>query len=84
MATGHFDQLGKLLVAPGALADVAWIDAQLGQRRRRLGHFGEQLVAIEVEVADQRHIEVHGQQAIPDGRHCHRRFPGIHGDADEF
>ncbi len=40
-----------------AEADIAGIDAVLGQRLGAAGIVGEQLVAVVVEVADQRHVD---------------------------
>ena len=48
------DHRRELRIALAALADVAGIDAELRERASAVGHLGEQLVAVEMEVADQR------------------------------
>ena len=47
---------GELLVAALAVADVAGIDAVLVEGARAIGIFGEQHVAVVVEVADDRRV----------------------------
>jgi hypothetical protein len=81
---GDLDQLRELLVAPRALADVAGIDAQLGQCLRASRMLGEQLVAVEMEIADQRHIDIHLRQALADLRHGGGGLAGIDRDAHQF
>jgi hypothetical protein len=84
VATGDFDQLRELLVAPRPLADVAGIDAQLGQCLGASRMLGEELVAVEMEIADQRHIDIHLHQALPDLRHGGGGLAGIDRDAHQF
>ncbi len=64
VAAGDLDQLRELLVAPGTFADVARIDAQLVQRFGARRIVGEQLVAVEMEIADQRHVRIHLSGAV--------------------
>ena len=49
------DHHGELRIALAAVADVARIDPVLGERARAVRILGQQLVAVEVKVADQRH-----------------------------
>jgi len=81
---GDFDQAGELLIPAGTFADVAGIDAQLVERDRALRHFGQQLVAVEVEVADQRHVKVELSQPFLDLRHGGGGFAGVYGDAHDL
>jgi hypothetical protein len=53
----HFDDVDELPVALFLEADIARIDAVLGQRLGTGRMIGQQLVADVMEVADQRHIE---------------------------
>ena len=66
---GSLDHLRELRVALAAAADIAGIDAVLGERLGAVGVRREQLVAVEVEVADDRHVAAGGAQAIADVRH---------------
>ncbi len=79
-----FDQHGELRIALVPLADVAGIDAELGQRPRALRVLGQQLVAVEVEVADQRHRATLRVEGGADRRHGRSRLGGVHGDADDL
>src|SRR5690606_37983339 len=60
------------------------IDPVLGQRLRALGEVGEQLVAVVVEVADQRDVDAHAVELFEQRRHRRGRLRGIHGDAHEL
>ncbi len=64
--------------------DIAGVDAVLGQRLRAGRFGGEQLVAVIVEIADQRHADAHHVQALADARHGSRRFRRVDGNAHEF
>ena len=66
---GDLDHLGKLRVALGAAPHIAGIDAVLVQRVGAVRMFAQQLVAIEMEVADQRHIDARRAQLVADMRH---------------
>ena len=79
-----FDQGGELLVALVAAADIARIDAQLGQRLGTLGHLGQQLVAIEMEIANQRHATTQRIEALTNARHRSRGFERVDRDAHQF
>ena len=68
-ADGRFDHLAELPVALVALADVAGVDAVLGQRLRAVGKLGEQAVAVVVEVAHQRHVDAHAVELLADVGH---------------
>ena len=81
---GGLDEGGELLVALGAAAHVARVDAQLGEGGHRLGVFVHQAVAVEVEVAHQGHGQALGLQARADlGQGGHGRL-GVDGDAHQF
>ena len=54
VAAGDLDHLRELRVALAAAADVARVDAVLGERRGAGGMLAQQLVAVEVKVADER------------------------------
>ena len=58
----HLDDRRELPVALVLEADVAGIDAILGERLGAGRMVGEQRVAVVVEVADQRHVDAHRQQ----------------------
>ena len=60
------DHHRELRIALAALADVARIDAVLGERLRALRELGQKLVTVEMEVADQRHGAVLRVQALAD------------------
>ena len=59
VAAGGFDHLRELRVALAATADVARVDAVLGERRGAVRMLTQQLVAVEVKVADERHVHPH-------------------------
>jgi hypothetical protein len=67
------DHHGELRIVPGALADVAGIDAVLGERAGRSREVGQKLVPVEVEVPDQRHLAVHRVEAARGSRGRRRR-----------
>ncbi len=69
VAAGHLDHLRELRVALAAAPDVAWVDAVLGQRLGAARVLAQQLVAIEMKVADQRHRHSELIEAIADVRH---------------
>jgi hypothetical protein len=78
------DHRRELLVALRAVADVARVDAVLVEHRGALGHLREELVAVEVEVAHQRHADTHGLEAAANLGHLARRFDGVHRDAHDL
>ena len=84
VAAGHLDQGGKLLVTLVAAPDVAGIDAQLGQRLGALGHLGQQLVAVEMKVADQRHPAAQRVETIANARHRSGGFQRVDGDPHQL
>src|SRR6185503_20894316 len=81
---GALDHGGELLVAPGAAADVAGVDAVLGERLRARRVLREQLVPVEMEVADQRHAAADRVEPIADAGHGRRRLGRVHGDAHQL
>ena len=64
----HFNHGAKIIVVLTAHADVAGIDAVLGQRLCTLRIFRQQQVAVVMEVADDRHADVLLLQAFHNGR----------------
>ena len=56
--------IGELRVALAALADVAGIDPVLGERAGALRELGQQLVAVEMEIADQRNARSPARRAV--------------------
>ena len=81
---GHLDQGRELLVALVAAPEIAGIDAQLGQGLGALGHLRQQLVAVEMKVADQRHPAAQRVETITDARHRSRRFQRVDGDPHQL
>ena len=65
---GDLDDRGELLVAALG-ADVARVDAVLGQRRRRVRVLRQQEVAVVVKVADERHGHAERVELGADDRH---------------
>src|SRR5579863_3408955 len=84
VGAGNPDHLGELRVALGAAADVARVDAVLGQRLGAGRVFLEELVAVEMEVPDQRHIAADRVQTMADVRHGGSGFVRVHGDAHQL
>ena len=74
----------ELPVALLAEADIARIDAVLGQRLGTGGMVGEQAVAVIVEVADQRHVAAGRIQPLADRRHRRGRGGRVDGDAHDL
>ncbi len=81
---GLLDDGRELRVALGALADVAGVDAVLGEQLRALRELLQQGVTVVVEVADQRDADAKLVQLLDDGRHCGGRFFVVDGDADHL
>ena len=78
------DDVGELLVALVAEADIAGIDAVFRERLGAVRIGRKQLVADIVEIADERHIHAHFQQPVADMRHGRRRLFAVHGDAHQL
>jgi hypothetical protein len=78
------DHDGELRVALAALADVARVDAVLREGLRALGIGREQLVAVEMKIADQRHGAASGIELVADRGNGRSGFRRIHRDAHEF
>ncbi|MNV33792.1 hypothetical protein D3C71_1251750 [compost metagenome] len=81
---GELDQLRELGVLLLAEADIARIDAVLGQGLGARRFLGQQLMAVVVEVADQGHINAHHLQLLDDARDCRRRFGIVDGQPHHF
>ena len=84
VAARRFDHLRELRVALGALAHVARIDAVLRQRARAIGIIVEQGMAVVVEIAHQRHVDVHLVELFADVGHGRSRFRAVHRQAHQF
>ena len=78
------DHGGELLVTPRPLADIARIDAVLGQCFGAFRVLCQQLVAVVVEITDQRHITAQSIESATNGRHLRGRLWRIDGDADDL
>ena len=78
------DHLAELAVALVALADIAGVDPVLGQRLRAFRVVRQQAMAVVVEVADQRNVDAHAVELLPDMRHCLRCLWRVDGDAHQF
>src|SRR3546814_10317747 len=79
----ELDQLRALGVALLAEADVAGVDAVLGESFGAGRLVGEQMVAGVVEVADQRHLDAHHRQLLDDARHDGGGLGVVDGDRSE-
>ena len=66
---GELDHLGELRITLAATPDVSGIDAVLGQRFGALRIFPQQLVPVEMKVADDGNAHTHLREAVTDGRH---------------
>ncbi len=84
IAAGKFDHLSKLRIALRAAPDIAGIDAVFTQCLGTGGVFFEQLVAVEVEVTDDRHMAAFGVQLLTDSRDSLGRGLVIDRDANQF
>ena len=76
------DRLEVLVVALGA--DVARVDPVLGERRGHLRVLDQQLVAVVVEVADDRHVDAEPADLAHHLRDGRRGLLGVDGDPDEL
>jgi hypothetical protein len=71
----NLDHLRELAVPLVALADVAGVDAVLGQRLGAGRESRSAAVPVVVEVADQRHVDAHAVELLADVRHGRRPPP---------
>jgi hypothetical protein len=65
-------------------ADIAGIDAILVERLGAGWVIGQESVAVIVEIADDRHLDVHLQEPLFDVRHGGGRLVAVDGDADDL
>jgi hypothetical protein len=84
IADGALDHGGKLVVAFRAFADVARVDAVLGERLGAVRELGQQLMAVVMEVAHQGHAAADRVQAGADARHLRRSLRRVDGDAHQL
>ena len=80
----ELDDRRELHVALPAEADVAGIDAVFRERFGAGRLAFEQLMAVVVEVADQRHVDAHHVEPLADAWHRGRGFRRVHRDAHEL
>ena len=81
---GRLDHGAVVVVAPRTGTDVAGVDPVLGQGSRAFGKIVQQLVAVVVEVAHQRHLAAHAIELFADGGDFGCGGRGIDGDADQL
>src|SRR5215469_95637 len=81
---GHFADGGELLVTTLSGAHISGIDAVLVERLGACGVFGQQHVAVVVEVADDGHVATGVEQPLLDERHRFGGFRNVDGPADDF
>src|SRR6185437_4111284 len=81
---GDLDHGAEVLVVLAPDGAVAGVDAVLGERGGGLGIFGEEDVAVVVEVADDGRGPALGADAFDDGGDGCRRGFGVDGDTDEL
>ena len=84
ITAGGFDHFRELRIALAAAADVAGVDAVLGERGSAVRMLAQQLVAVEVEVADQRHADAGALEALADGRDRRGGFAGVNRNAHQL
>ena len=78
------DNVGELLVALVAEADIAGIDAVFRERLGASRVRRQQLVADIMEIADKRHIHAHREQLVADVRDGGGGLLAVHGDAHQL
>src|SRR5438132_12023841 len=69
MTARDLDHLRELRVALAAAADVTRVDAVLAERRGAIRMLAQELMGVEVEVADQRHADTGAIETLANGRH---------------
>ena len=76
--------IGKFFIAFCALADIARIDAVFRQSLRTIGKLGQQALAVEMKITNQRRVATHVVQPLADFGHFGRRFRAVDSDAHHF
>ena len=84
VADRHLDDRRELLVLLFLEADIAGIDAVLGERCGAGRMVGEQPVADIVEVADQRHVDAEPLEPLADCRDGGGTLVAVDGDAHDL
>ena len=84
VTAGDLDHFRELRIALGSPPDVARVDAVLGERRRALRVLTQQLVTVEMKIADQRHVDAGTLEPLADRRDRGGRLAGVHGDAHQL
>ena len=81
---GGLDHARELGIPFLTAADIAGIDAVLGERLRALGVLGQQAVSVEMEIADQGYRHTARVQPLADRRHRARRLLAVDGDTHQL
>ncbi len=81
---GDLDHLGELRIALAAATDIAGVDAVLRERFRALGMFAQQLVTVEVEVADDRDVDALLREPVANRRDGGGGFGRVDGDSHQL
>src|SRR2546421_11781570 len=84
MTARDLDHLRELRVALAAAADVTRVDAVLGERRGAVRMLAQELMAVEVEVADQRHADTGAIETLANRRHRRRSLARVDREAHEL
>ena len=84
VANGVFDHHGELRIALAALADVAGIDPVFGECAGAFRKFGQQLVAVEMKIANQRNGASLLVERGADRRHGGGSLRRVDGDAHDL
>src|SRR5437879_9938363 len=84
MTARDLDHLRELRVALAAAADVTRVDAVLGERRGAVRMLAQELMAVEVEVADQRHADTGAIETLPNRRHRRGTLARVDREAHEL
>ena len=81
---GNFDHSPEVVVILAADGTVTGIDSVLGERFGAVGIFGQELVAVVVEVADDGRVPALGADTLDDVRDGGGSFVVVDGDADKL
>ena len=83
-SNGRFDHLAELPVVLVALANIAGVNAVLGQRLGAGREVGQQAVAVVMKIADQRHVDAHAVELVAHMRHGFGGFGRVDRDTDHL
>ena len=79
-----FDHHRELRIVLAALPDVARVDTVFRERPSAIRKVAEQLVTVEVEVADQRYLAVERVEPLANHRHGRSGLGRVDGNAHQF